>query len=698
MNNQWRAVRGDADYLEFSTEDVAPFNSIFGSNAQKRQFGESGWDTLTRDPATDPKFKSIPPRTQYTTLDPVKPSAPNWLVNDNESDARSELDIVWAGDQVVELMIDTSGSMGGGELDTAKIAANLLIGQLNEGETAIGVGEFDSSATQPYAITDIPDPDTGVKAAAQAAVNGLSSGGGTNIEGASIFALNQTQGFQGGSRPSVVYLLTDGRSSVDVNNVVTQYQAASVPMITFGFGSNTDVALLTALANGTSGAFFQSPTTLAEIQQAFIAANAAFSSNVFVASGSQGVAASATDSVPLILDSTLDSASVTLSYPGPESDVSLTLLLPDGTDSGLTFDCSGTGEVSCSTTVDVAALGAGTYTAEVTNASGAEKEVSALVSGSPSVAQPFEIDTSFTDVTYPESFVIESVVRKGPALTGLEVVADVTDPASNTFEVKLLDDGVGADAIADDGVYSAAVNYDQDGVYSAVVRASNPNGTAQTTFNGVSVSLREDGSAVIPTPQSVPENFARASTTSASVSGTAADDHPDDPTVGVGGGCTVVPDDNTDTAGRIDAAGDVDCFEVTVTDPTSSIVGRVTGLQSGMDPVVRVYDSTGTTELATVTLADSENESVGLIATISADDLEAGGNVVTVEHADGTAASGNYDVSVGPQLVSDVEETPEDPADDGSDDDDSGGAFGPWSLIVIAFLALVGLRQRRVRS
>jgi uncharacterized protein with von Willebrand factor type A (vWA) domain len=76
------------------------------------------------------------------------------VVNDSETTARSELDVIWAGDQVVELMIDTSGSMNGTPMDNAKTASSLLVGQLTDGQTAIGVGEFNSLPFQRYAITD----------------------------------------------------------------------------------------------------------------------------------------------------------------------------------------------------------------------------------------------------------------------------------------------------------------------------------------------------------------------------------------------------------------------------------------------------------------------------------------------------------------------------------------------------------------
>jgi uncharacterized protein YegL len=318
MNNQWAAARSsgaDADFLEFSTSNIAPFGTNTGTNAQDRVFGESAWETLTRSPSTDPRHAYLPTRTQYTTL--TAPTTPNWVVNDSETTARSELDVIWAGDQVVELMIDTSGSMNGTPMDNAKTASSLLVGQLTDGQTAIGVGEFNSLPFQRYAITDIPDPDTGIKAAAQAIIGGFSAVGQTNIQSAALLALKQTRAFKSGSRPSVVYLLTDGRSTVNVAAVTGPYTAAKVPLITFGFGPSVDAALLTSMATGTGGAYFNSSTTLAEIQQAFIVANAAFSSNVVVSSATASAAASATSTRTVTLDGTLATAVVNVTYDSP---------------------------------------------------------------------------------------------------------------------------------------------------------------------------------------------------------------------------------------------------------------------------------------------------------------------------------------------------------------------------------------------
>ena len=650
MNNQWNAVSGSQDWLEFSTDGVAPYSTQSdgdNKNAHARVFEENAWTTLTRSTAMN-EPRGLPQRTYYSNL--LAPTT-DLTVNDDESTARSELSIVWAGDQVVELMIDTSGSMSGAPINNAKTAASLLVGQLNVGENAVGVGRFTGSASQVYPITNIPNPDNSVRAAAQSAIGNLSASGGTDIEEAALSALSQVQGFESGARPSVVFLLTDGRSSVNVSNVVNQYTAARVPLITFGFGSGVDASLLQGLANGTGGQYLFSPTTLAQIQQAFLAANAAFSSNTVVSSSTSTVLAGSVDTRALPLDSTLASTSITVTYGLAEADISLRLLDSAGADTGQSFSCSAASEVSCQTQFDVQSIGAGDYSVEITNNSSADKAVSILVSGAPSAFDNYDIAVEVDDVVYPNNLALRAAVSKGATLSGLEVIATITKPDSTEIEIPLLDDGKNSDRIANDGFYSVDLPYDQNGTYTAVVAASNEAGNAQTTFEGLAISVREDGSSVVPTSTSITENFTRVAVVSATVTDFKADDYDD----GAGGptACEPFADDNLDVVGKIDFAGDVDCFFFTPSDTTSDLVVRATSLRENMQPVVRLYDASGTTELLAVDLSSAITDGSGKNDTIPANLLDAAGHIVTVEHADNTATAGGYALSIGVRLASD---------------------------------------------
>ena len=703
MNNQWiasgivgkGAYTGDAsDFLEFSTTNIAPYTAgNAGQTAHKRVFGESIWTTLTRSSATDPKYDWMPARTHYADL--VAPVSPNFIVKDDESTARSELDIRWVGTQVAELMIDVSGSMSGAPIDNARTAANLLIDQLPVGKSSVGVGSFNSSAGQNFAITLIPDPDTGVKAGAKAAVNALGASGLTAMYDGLMLALNEVTTFTsqpGQSGSGVVYLLSDGgdnSSSATPAEVEAAYKAAGVAIVALGYGSGAPTSVLSSLANATGGQFFFSPTTLPEIQAAFVAANAAFSSTMLATNAIHTVGAGATLNVPLAIDSTMESANLNLSFTGSATDIAFRLLSPAGADSGAVFTCSGA--TSCKADLDAAFIatnGRGTYQVEMVSAAGSAVDVTTLMTAQPNGEIPFSIGVGFRQNTtvYPAPLVLEASASKGYGLTGLAVTAVVTDAFGSRSTVTLLDDGKNGDILADDGVYSASLPYTADGNYSAVVTASNEAGTAQTTNNGTDgVIFPGTGPAPVFTPTDITENFSRAASALSTVTGVAADDHADDP---AGGTCTTVSDDNVDTAGRVDFAGDVDCFTFVPSSTSDALVVRATRLTGGMDAVVTVYNSTGATEIAKVDLSKTESTDSGLVLTVAAASLQAAGHVVTVEHKDPAATAGNYEFSVGAKLVSDTTAAVV-PVGGG------GGSMGPFGLLGLGLLSLIGLRRRR---
>jgi len=672
MNNQWFAASGTvpagysgsaADFLEFSTQNINPFRAdSTGTNAQKRVFGESAWETLTRDPATDPKFSWLPKRTQYTMIS--VPTDPDWIVNNDESTALSELDIRWVGDKLMDISIDVSGSMGGTPLANAKTGANLLIDQIQPG-TALGVSSFATDVVRNFAITNIPDPDNGVRASAKAAVNSLVAGGATSMYDGLMFSVNDLQAFDP-NRTGVVYLLSDGLdndSTATESSVISAYKAARVPIIAFAYGSFAPTGTLLNMANSTGGAFIQSPTTLPDIQAALLSAEAEFSDNVLLASARSFVP-DGTTTWTIPMDSTLASAMINLSYTGSQTDFSFSLLNPDGTDSGTTFTCEG--YTSCSVMLDetfFASNGYGDYQVQLVNNLGAPQDVTLLVSATPLGAETYDIAASFSSntVNYPADMAVRATVtrERKVSLAGLDVVAKVTGPLGNISDVPLIDDGMGADIMANDGTYSASIPYWANGSYSAIVTASNTAGNAQTTFEGVMFSLLEDGTAPqAPQPVSVTENFVRVGTASAITAGVKDDDHANDP---AGGACTVISNDNADTPGRIDYASDADCFTFVPSSTSDHITVRVTSLSLGMDPLLTIYDNTGTIQIAQVNLFTSESPSSGAVVTVDAADIDAAGLVFVVEHIDLTATTGSYNVSAGAPLTSDA------PADGDSD-------------------------------
>lgn len=661
MNNQWvaagaampAAYKGSAaDFLEFSTQNIHPYRSDSkGTNAHKRVFGESTWQTLTRDPATDPKYSWLPKRTQYTSL--LAPAGPSWLIADDESAALNELDIRWVGNQVTDLSIDVSGSMSGTPLTNAKKGANLLIDQIQTG-SALGVSSFASSVSRVFSITDITDTGS-VQTSAKAAVNALKASGSTSLYDGLMRSLTDINAFDQ-NRTGVVYVLSDGAdndSSATESSVINAYKAAGVPIIAFAYGSSAPTGTLLDMATQTGGALYQSPTTLADIQAALVSAETRFSSNLLLSSSRIVANANAEMTQTIPIDQSLSSARVILSYTGQPTDFDFRLIAPNGSDAGVIFTCEGA--ASCSATLDeafFAGFGHGDYQISMTNKTGAQKNVTLLISAAPSGTETYDIAVGFSSsaVKYPDDMAIHATVSKGSAISGLDVVAVMTEPKGSSFNLQLLDNGKGADEVANDGSYSASVPYLANGIFSAVVTASNKAGSAQTTYEGVSFAQQVNGKVIMPTPTGITENFVRVGTATSSVTGIRADDHANTPSIS---SCTDILDDNTDTAGRIDASGDVDCFTFVPSVIDKPIIVRATSLTADMNPTVTIFDSTGKNQIAQANMSNSENPASGVITTIPTANIDAKGLILVVQHTDSTASTGGYVVSAGQSLSSD---------------------------------------------
>ncbi len=679
MTNQWCAAGGyacptgftspDLDFLEFSTNQVVPFSGGGGTNSQLRKFGISAWDTLVQSTNNDPKCtvsnaaSCVPSRTRYTNLAAVKPpSGSDYTVNNSEASCRDSLDIRWMQSDIInELVIDRSGSMGGTPLANAKIGASLLIDQLPDGKSAVGVASFAGNVTQDFAILDIPAPDTGVKTAAKTSVNSLNATGSTALYDGLQLGLDRSEAFAAASvkpdRVKVVYVLSDGgdnSSSATSASVIAAYQAAEVPIIALGYGAGAPTSVLQNLVSSTGGVFINSPTTLTEILQAFTLASTAVSSSVIINNSANSIPATSSFSQDLSIDSTLGDAFISLTYPGNLNDIDIVLLDPNGGNTGIGFTCETASTViACSAKVDqsvILANPSGDYTLEITNNSATNLVVNSIVTATPEVGgDTYDIALGITggsEVIYPQEARITATVSRDQLIAGLVVVATVTTPVGNTEIITLFDDGTHGDTFAQDGIYSALINYTMSGIHTVNVVIDNSAGMGVETTFGSALAPAPDGSSITPSLGApIAEQFTRISSTQFNVVGFQADDHANDIN---SGNCTNVADDNTDTRGQIEFANDVDCFRVIPSDPNANLVFRVTGLSNNMIPVLSVFDSTGRELRQSI----SDGPKSGVVITIPNPD--AAGLFFSVMHKEASAVIGGYDVSVGAKIFSDL--------------------------------------------
>lgn len=691
MHSQWKARGGNYEWLNFSTS-----NNIGDVNktAQGRAYGASCWDTLIRDPKNDPKDgdrNTLPARTYYSNLKGQEPTATDsWVKKElpgAQATGRDKLDIIWMADDIVmQVVIDRSGSMGGSPIANAKTAASTLVDVTRDGHTSLGVVSFNHSVTQDQAIVDIPDPGgDAVKTTIKGVIGGLSSGGNTAMYDAADVALGGLNAWyttNSSKANKVIFLLSDGMdnsSTATEAGVIAAFKTSSVPLFTFGYGSGAPGGTLSNLADQTGGKFYSSPTTLAEIQAAFIEANAAASSATTVSSGSSSTPANNTINYDYLVDDTIESLKIAASFAGVVGDLTFALQGPAG---ALTenLTCAGAGSsVTCNGEVLNATLltqGTGTYSVVATNTTGTAVDLSVNVIGYP-VAGTRTYDVTVatlggSEITYPEPVVITATVSQGVPITGINLTAIITDGNSAQTQLPMNDAGTDGDGIAGDGVYSAIWStYSASGSYSIRVSVDNSAGTAAYTGDGFQpvhyFSANEDGGEpTAPTYPNITANFTRTASTSFTI-----------PTFqipgngSIGTSTALLPagqaPNNTDNPGRIDSAGDVDFYQVHDIDTSQDLVIRLTDLGGGIDPVLQIWMANGAEYGTTADNITSWNNYVYRV--IPADDLDAT-MYASVSDSNAAAVGGIYNISAGPAVPSDTTVTP------GTEDQGGGGGGG----------------------
>jgi calcium-activated chloride channel regulator 3/4 len=648
MNSQWNAVGGNFEWLNFSTAQNAEEKT-----AQHRVYGASGWETLSRPLSEDPRSSQLasrPQRIYHPELSGAGPDSDNPTIMLPSEIARRDLEIRWATrDVTFQIVIDSSGSMGGVRLENAKTAAKLLVDLAEIGHTTIGIIKFSSTASVVLPLTPIDGQDS--KNNIKAAIDAIGASGNTAIGTAAQLALDELVDYGVEETQRIVYLLTDGQNNagIDPTSVIPDYQGSGIPLFTFGYGSGVDHAQLQQMASETGGVYYASPTTLDDLQQVFQDASQLSTNVVGVVAGTTD-AISSTATVPFSVDATIDRMHISASYPGSIADVSLVLYDPVGNPDGLPDCAQSAGEVLCLFTVD--SPPAGRWSLEAL-AEGGPVNVSYRVSGL--AEDEITYYTTLTSlngdvVRYPEPIVLLAILGKELPISGAVVTATLRQPDGSMKTFQLVDDGVAPDAVADDGNYSAILDYTQGGVHTVLVQFSNSAGTAEMTPYGLAFFPGPEGE-VLPAPDPVPigEDFERFMRLQVDVQGMQPDDHGN-----TTADATVIWSDNQDTPGRIDYQGDVDVFELTSGSPGELII-RVTDLALGMEPRLRVLAADGVNVLADVDLETSATlwDYVYLPIEVAAGDIL----FAEVSNRDG-AGQGYYNISVGRRLFSDQDWRP----------------------------------------
>ncbi len=150
-------------------------------------------------------------------------------------------------------LCDRSGSMSGKKIEQAKAALQFLVRQLEPGDT-FNIIAYDSDVES--FRPELQRADAAAIRSALAWVDGLSAGGGTNIDGALRTGLRM---LTDSSRPNYVLFLTDGQPTVGETQEAkiaanaAQENKVNARMFVFGVGFDVNGRLLDRLARGLRG-------------------------------------------------------------------------------------------------------------------------------------------------------------------------------------------------------------------------------------------------------------------------------------------------------------------------------------------------------------------------------------------------------------------------------------------------------------
>jgi len=162
----------------------------------------------------------------------------------------------------LQVVLDRSGSMGGGRLEGAVRALRGLVDRLAPSDN-FGLVSFDDQAH-----VEIPSGPLADRAEAHRRIRALRAGGGTDLSSGLLRGVQEARR-AGGDRGATLLLISDGHANQGVTahdllqQVASDAYAHGVTTTTLGYGLGFDEALLGAVADGGSGSalFAEDPDT-----------------------------------------------------------------------------------------------------------------------------------------------------------------------------------------------------------------------------------------------------------------------------------------------------------------------------------------------------------------------------------------------------------------------------------------------------
>ncbi len=617
MNSQWMARGGDNKWLNFSIKNDGggDFQNSLHTR-QHDQHGASDWETLARPTSSDIKTAAqliLGKRISYTEVAAAAPAAGAAPRIDLPGTARSDLNIIWMKDEnVYQIIIDHSGSMGSqNKMEQAKAAAQLLLNLLPLGKSQVGVSQFDNAVQQIQAI--IPLMTEADRTSVKAKIAAIQPAGSTAIGDAAqaglatILATNATRSNR------VVFLLTDGISNVGVAplSVIPAYQNAQIPLFTFGFGSDADVATLQQMASGTRGKFYNSPASLAAITTAFQDAQSVAAASPSIAAGTMTLAA-ATQGSLFTVDSTVGQLNFSLAHGSTINSADLRLVAPNGTQMTPNDTFTVGTEKLLSFTVPNPAPGNWRLSSQ---SSGSTSDITFTASGvTTGVTYTAAVESQEGDlVTFPIPITLRARLFQALNITGVPIVAQAIAPNGTVEMIPFVDDGTGADEVVGDGNYVATYRYTQAGTYTFKVNFDNSAGDGMATYGGATQTPDLNGNP----PPAIPDRptadtFTRSSQVQVTTNGG---------TFSSGGGLAnistrlaVQTGDNALIGGFIITGNTSKTVIIRGIGPSLPVAGKL------LDPTLQLFNSAGTMIASNDNWRTNTNTSAIIASTVAPTD------------------------------------------------------------------------------
>ena len=680
------------------------------ATANYRVFQSSGWETVARHPNDDPQGVRGK-RLYYPELAPLAPGAgqdASVELPAQQAQARSALNIVWAdANATVQkhriFLLNVSANMGqNNKLNSAKTALKNYVDRARVGDK-IGIYTFADTHSEVQPLITIEGDAT--KTAIKQVIDGITvqaGANGRNIDAANAAATAALQ--QAGNNAIIfdrgIFVIIDGGFTDNTNPHIFQkmyndHHASKIPFSVFNyasapkageFGNVVDMMSFTTQAQTTPRGVYRyvgdgSGFTIDGVQSAAVAqsdvrAGALIDAlqdidqekspilDVNLGADYGLLHQSEVYTTFIYVDATLDELEVLVEYDGASEDAQTLLFDPDG---NLVEDyfCD-TDEIGnyCYYYVFEPAVGSWELQlfSEVDDLEISYEAVGYALDGF--TYQALLTVQGGDYVSYPADVVLVASLAEVDRIAKATVTGWLEKPDGEYIELLLADDGVAPDELADDGLYSGLMPYDQPGDYYATIVFDNIDGEAVFT---------EIGQTDIAEPQlrPVPDDFDRFASVAVYVANYLSDDH------GEGDEATDLLADNSNRAGRIDQTGDVDSFRATSPQPLAGdpkaagvsaavmnsrlkaaptrYVLRLSNLAFGMNAEVQVTTPSGTQTYETGALGYNEYWIVPV-------DLQPGESVqVEVTNKDGSAG-GSYSISFGSPLLGENVGQPDTPA------------------------------------